>query len=92
MNLAIVVAMLAGLAAFAAVSALLGHWLLGPVSRAAGQLNAPTRFQLTDFLWLMIELQVLLAGGVGLVGDGLPPRALLVLMTILSLPIIVLWG
>ena len=92
MEAAFAIVGLFALGLFGIAAALLGRWLLGPVNRAAGRLNAPTQFQLTDFIWLMIQLQLLLAGGVRLVGDGLPPRGLLVLMTILSLPVIVLWA
>ena len=63
MDLAGPVVGLIGLVAFVVAAALLCHWLLEPVNRAAGHLNAPTRFQLTDFIWLMMQLQIMLARG-----------------------------
>src|SRR5262245_10715823 len=49
------------LAASIAVVVGLAWWLLEPINRAAGSLKAPTRFQLIDFLALMILLQIGLA-------------------------------
>jgi hypothetical protein len=36
--------------------------ILGPISTTAGHLNAPTRFRLSDFFWLVVQIQILLAG------------------------------
>lgn len=41
---------------------------LGPVSQAAGAINAPTRFQLADLLWLLVLLQAALAACVQVIG------------------------
>lgn len=92
MNLASPAVAIGGLIAFVAIAALLCHWLLAPVNRAAGRLNAPTRFQLTDFIWLMIHLQVLLAVVMQTIAEAMPQRALIVVLGVLSLPIVVLWA
>ena len=34
--------------------------ILGPINRAAGHLNARVRFRLSDFFWLVVQLQVVL--------------------------------
>lgn len=81
-----------GLIAFVVVAAFLCHWLLEPVNRAAGRLNAPTRFQLTDFIWLMIHLQVLLAVVMQTIAEAMPQGGLLTVLALLALPIVVLWA
>lgn len=44
-------------------------WLiLGPISQLAGRLKAPTRFQLSDFIWLLVMLQAVLGVCVQFVG------------------------
>jgi hypothetical protein len=83
---------LAGLVAFVIAAAVLCHWLLEPVNRAAGHLNAPTRFQLTDFIWLMMQLQVLLAIVMQTIAEALPQRALWIILGGLTLPVLVLWA
>jgi hypothetical protein len=71
---------------------MLCHWLLEPVNRAAGHLNAPTRFILTDFLWLMIQLQVMLAVVMQTIAEAMPQRAVLMILGLLCLPVVVLWA
>lgn len=83
---------LAALVLFMFVATFLGRWLLGPVNRAAGHLNAPTRFILSDFLWLMIELQVMLAVALVQIREQSSPRAQFAILALLSLPVIVLWA
>jgi hypothetical protein len=83
---------LSGLIAFVVAAAVLCHWLLEPVNRAAGHLNAPTRFQLTDFIWLMMQLQVLLAVVMQTIAEAMPQRGLWVVLGLLTLPILVLWA
>jgi len=77
---------------FVFVSAMLGRWLLGPVNRAAGHLNAPTRFILTDFLWLMIQLQVMLAVVLVQIREQVPQGRRFMILGILALPVIILWA
>ena len=50
------------------VPTLIGLFVLGPINRAAGRLRAPTRFQLSDFLWLLVQVQLALAYCVEFVG------------------------
>jgi hypothetical protein len=83
---------LGGLIAFVLAAAVLCHWLLEPVNRAAGRLNAPTRFQLTDFIWLMMQLQVLLAVVMQTIAEAMSQRALIIVLGLLALPVIVLWA
>jgi hypothetical protein len=77
--------------AFVIVAIILCHWLLEPVNRAAGHLNAPTRFQLTDFIWLMMQLQIVLAAVIQTVGEAASQRGLLIVLALLCLPVVVLW-
>jgi hypothetical protein len=82
----------AGLVLAVVSFALLGVWILGPVNAAGGSLRAPTRFLLTDFIWLMLQLQMLLAIAVQLLAEAMPRRAFLIALGLLSLPVIVLWA
>lgn len=84
-------AALAGMATFIITAVVLGHWLLGPVNRAAGHLNAPTRFMLTDFIWLMIQLQLVLGLVLQAIRETLPLNAQLLILALLCLPVLVLW-
>src|SRR5690349_8823580 len=45
------------------------NWTLGPLMQAARQKPAPTRFLLSDMLWLMVQLQL----AMGLVAWAIPP-------------------
>ncbi len=81
-----------GLAAFIFAAIALCNWLLEPVNRAAGHLNAPTRFQLTDFIWLMMQLQIVLAVVIQTVGEAASQRGLLIILGLLCLPVVVLWA
>src|SRR4029453_19665474 len=83
---------LTALVVFVVVAALFGRWLLEPVNRAAGHLNAPTRFILTDFLWLMIQLQVMLATVFVQIRGQWPQRGQFVILGLLALPIVILWA
>jgi hypothetical protein len=44
-----------------AIPALVGLAILGPINKVAGRLQAPTRFFLSDFLWLVVQFQLALA-------------------------------
>jgi hypothetical protein len=57
--MALLVLVVAGL--YVGSAALLAWWMLEPINRVAGQLQFSTRFVLTDFLGLMVLLQVPLA-------------------------------
>lgn len=52
----------------AVVPLLIGLPVLGPISRLGGRLKAPTRFMLSDFLWLVMQLQLSLGYCVAYVG------------------------
>jgi hypothetical protein len=59
---------LAGLAAFAVFAAVffafvggIGYWILGPMHRATYQTKRSTQFFVTDFFWLVGQLQIALA-------------------------------
>jgi hypothetical protein len=41
-----------------AAAAVLGHVILGPLRKAAQRVGRPTQFYLTDFVWLLIQLQL----------------------------------
>lgn len=81
-----------GFGLFVASAIWLGSWLLYPVNRAAGHLNAPTRFMLTDFIWLMIQLQLVLGFVMNWIEGATSANWLLVLIFLLSLPVVVMWG
>jgi hypothetical protein len=83
---------LTALVVFVVVAAFFGRWLLEPVNRAAGHLNAPTRFVLSDFLWLMIQLQVMLATVLVQIREQVPQRGQFVILGLLALPIVILWA
>jgi hypothetical protein len=52
---------LAAFAFYVAATAILAWWMLEPINRAGGVLQATTRFLLSDVLGLMVMLQVALA-------------------------------
>lgn len=53
---------------FVITSSLLGRWMLQPINEAGGRLRAPRKFLLTDFLWLVLQLQLALGFCVSWVG------------------------
>lgn len=68
-----ILAIILGLAVFAVligVMVWLAWWMLEPINRAAGALNAPTRFMLTDFFGLMVLIQI----GLVICGQALSGR------------------
>lgn len=44
------------------------HFVLGPINRVVESLRAPSRFQLNDFFWLLVQWQLLLGTCVSFVG------------------------
>jgi hypothetical protein len=56
------------LAILAIVPTVLGIVVLRPISRMAGRLHAPTRFMLSDFFWLVIQLQLAMGYCVRFIG------------------------
>ena len=75
----------------AVVPMLIGRPVLGPISRSAGRLKAPTRFMLSDFLWLLIQLQLSLGYCVRYVGIEQRDFFILVL-GFLALATVALWA
>lgn len=45
---------------FVVVATALGRWMLQPINAQGGRLQAPTQFLLTDFVWLVLQLQLAL--------------------------------
>lgn len=70
---------------------LLGRFMLGPISRAAGRLRAPTRFQLSDILWLLVHFQIALWYCVRYVGVQQLGFFSITLLT-LSLAVLATWA
>jgi hypothetical protein len=74
----------------------LAWWMLEPINRAAGSLNAPSRFMLIDVVSLMIMLQV----GLAICGQSLSARdaghfaarIYWVLIAVVALLVVVLWS
>lgn len=74
----------------------LAWWMLEPINRAAGSLNAPTRFMLIDVVSLMMLLQI----GLAICGQALSARdsgqfaarMYWVLIAVVSLLVAVLWS
>lgn len=50
------------------VPALLGLVIIRPISRVAGRLKSPTKFLLSDFFWLVIQLQLAMGYCVRFIG------------------------
>lgn len=83
---------LLALVVFIVLAVILGHWTLGPINRAAGDLKAPTKFLLTDFIWLMVQLQIALAVAVPYWTDTMVGRYVLVLIGVTCFLVVVLWA
>jgi len=74
----------------------LAWWMLEPINRAAGSLQAPTRFMLIDFVSLMVLLQI----GLAICGQALSAndagdlaaRMYWVLIAVVALLVVVLWS
>ena len=84
------------LAIFIAVVFWLARWMLEPINRAAGSLQAPTRFMLIDFVALMVLLQV----GLAICGQALSAgdtsdaaeQMYWTLLAVVALLVLVLWA
>ena len=60
------VAGLGGIVLAIAATIFTGHWILRPLAKEARWLNLPTRFTLSDFVWLLLLLQIVLAAVVAI--------------------------
>lgn len=69
---------------------IVGFSALGPVNKAAGAINAPTRFQLADAVWLLLLLQAVLAFCIQTIGVEL--RAFTPACAFFAVVILALWG
>ena len=65
--------------------------ILGPVNRAGGKLNAPTRFHLIDFVWLLVQFQVGLGFTLQYIGVQYQ-RSFLMLLTFFSFAVLTMWA
>ena len=74
-----------------AVLVAVGHLVLGPVNKAAGQLKAPTRFQLNDFFWLLVQLQLALGFCLRIVEPG-EVGPFVVLLGFMTLASVLMWA
>ena len=69
----------------------LTNWTLGPLVTAARQAPAPTRFLLSDLLWLMIQLQLAMALAAGAVPRDFPTKTRVWAAVFLGLPAAAFW-
>ena len=53
---------------FFITASLLGRWMIQPINEKGGRLQAPTQFLLTDFVWLVLQLQLALGFCVSWIG------------------------
>jgi hypothetical protein len=75
---------------FAVFASFLGRWMLQPINTKAGRLQAPTQYMLTDFVWLVLQLQ--LALGFCVTWIGIEQRRLFpVILAFLFFAVTVLW-
>ena len=68
-----------------------GHSVLGKLNRAAWQVKRPLRFQLSDFLWLMIQLQIAMGVPIGLFSSGSQVGLLAPVLLFAVLSVAVIW-
>lgn len=53
---------------FIVSASLLGRWMIQPINEQGGRLRAPTQYLLTDFVWLVLQLQLALGFCVSWIG------------------------
>ncbi len=53
---------------FIVSASLLARWMIQPINEQGGRLQAPTQFMLTDFVWLILQLQLALGFSVSWIG------------------------
>lgn len=69
---------------------LLGRWMIQPINEKGGWLQAPTQFLLTDFAWLVLQLQLALGFCVSWVGID-QPRTFPAILGFLVFAVTMLW-
>jgi hypothetical protein len=75
---------------FAIFASALGRWMLQPINIKAGRLQATTQYMLTDFVWLVLQLQ--LAFGFCVTWIGIEQRRLFpAILAFLVFAVTLLW-
>ena len=82
--------LLALLVYFVVVATVLGRWMLQPINAQGGRLQAPTQFLLTDFVWLVLQLQLALGFCVTWIGIE-QQRLFPVILSFLLFAVTLLW-
>lgn len=67
------------------------NWALGPLIAATRQTPTPTRFMLSDLLWLMVQLQLAMGLVVWAVPADLPTSTRVGAMVFLCVPVVGFW-
>ena len=67
------------------------NWALGPLIAAARQTPTPTRFMLSDLLWLMVQLQLAMGLVVWAVPADLPTSTRVGALLFLCVPVVGFW-
>lgn len=67
----------------------LGRWMLQPINEAGGRVQAPRRFMLTDFAWLVLQLQLALGFSVSWI--GVEQRTFVPILAFLMFAVFMLW-
>jgi hypothetical protein len=75
---------------FVVAATLLGRWMLEPINAQGGRLQAPTQFLLTDFAWLVLQLQLALGFSVAWIGIE-QQRLFPVILSFLLFAVTLLW-
>jgi hypothetical protein len=76
--------------AFAFVAGII-NWTLGPLMRAARNTPSPTRFLLSDLLWLMVQLQFAMGLVAWAIPADLPAETRIGGLLFLGLPVVGFW-
>jgi hypothetical protein len=89
----ITIAALGGFAVVMTLAHRAGRWILEPLSKESQLLNLPTRYSLSDFMWLLVMLQLALGVVVALVPrESRFTEFRTVLLTFLCGTAVVLWA
>jgi hypothetical protein len=75
---------------FIVSASLLGRWMIQPINEKGGRLQAPTQYLLTDFVWLVLQLQLALGFCVSWIGVE-TPRLFPAILGFLMFAVALLW-
>lgn len=75
---------------FVITSSFIGRWILQPINESGGRLRAPRKFLLTDFAWLVLQLQLALGFSVSWIGVE-QKRIFLPILGFLMFAVSMLW-